>query len=183
MTRFVPIPATLDHAESLIKDVRQADRNEWVAGSGEPTLDRLRAAIAYPVGIVRTVVLAATHEVLLIWGAHDDPEDGPCVGRAWLIATNLAMRHAIGLHSLMDVEVALMDATYERTVALADARNRVHHKWLIWLGYDYFDTTLRGPWSLPFYRFERHAHVRPRINRNSHGGRLHGPVGGGVRCR
>ena len=176
---FIIGPATLDHAMAILPHIRPEDRSEWVAGTGDPTRLRLAAAVTNPNGFARSIFVAGVDHPLLIWGAGA-VADREGVGQAWLIASTEAIRYAIALHSTLPEELPILDASYGRAVAYADVRNRVHHRWLAWLGFERVATLTLGPWGLPFYQYERtSSHVPSGTSGGGRGDASRRPDGGG----
>lgn len=184
---FIVCPATLDHAMAILPHIRPEDRAEWVAGTGDPTRLRLAAAVENHKGFARSVFVSDVDHPLLIWGAGE-VEGRPGTGQAWLIASVAALPYAIGLHSILPEELPILDMTFPHSVAYADQRNVVHHRWLQWLGFERVGLLRLGPWRLPFYQYERSTqHVptgtsgggRRHAGRGLHGGGLGGCVGEG----
>lgn len=148
-------PATLDHAMALMPHIRAEDRAEWVAGTGDPTRLRLAAAVLDPNGFARSIFASDVDYPLLIWGASAKVGGDGEVGQAWLIASRDAIRYVLALHALLPSELAVLDEAFPKTVAYADKRNGVHHRWLSWLGFENLGEARMGPWNLPFLIFER----------------------------
>lgn len=144
--------ATLGDVDPLLLDVRPEDRDEWIASGAGCTRDAVAASI---VASHRPRTIHKDGRVLCIYGVTPTAE--PNVGVAWLIGTKLGQHHARRLVRLFtEAEMALVSGDWETLVCWADSRNRSHHLWLNWMGFDWIGTVLAGPLELPFEYFERY---------------------------
>lgn len=146
MVEVLVVPATRAHAASLLEDVREVDLQEWFLASLKP--GSLTVPLAATTPGAEAAVLS-TGEVLCIWGVSETGDQG--VGSAWLIATNRALRHVIGLHRHLEGALERMHARYPTLVAWAFGRNAVHLKWLRRLGFQ--QTGRLGTYELPGFPF------------------------------
>lgn len=149
------VEATCTHAEQLAPNARHEDLIEWVLGTGERLLPRLKQAVTWPHGFAKSAILEG--RPVSIWGVHDLGHTVTLdagTGVAWLIATPEALKHVHALHRFAKSEIAAIDSRWERMIAWSHHDNRVHHEWLRWLGFEQYQrTTLEFP--VPFITFIR----------------------------
>jgi hypothetical protein len=133
---------TLADLKLANKDIRDADRREWYAGTG---MRFRRASIkAIKGGGIKRVALE-DGVPLCFWGC-----DG---GVAWMFVSNAAYRKATTLHRILHKHLDELHEAYGPINAYADARNVVHHRWMEWLGMERRETYLLGPFRMPFIHF------------------------------
>lgn len=152
---FTVKDAVLADVPDLLTDLRQADRDEWIAAGVESTGLALAASIETGPW-VRTVRLVGDGDPLLcIYGVNDTAEPG--VGMAWLIGTNLGQRLARKLIKVFTAEeMAAAMARWSKLECWSDSRNTAHHRWLDWMGFDWMGTVKMGPFGFDFEYFERY---------------------------
>lgn len=147
--------ATLAHAGAVCHDLREADRNEWVGATGEPAGPLIHRAVQ-ECPVCWAMVDAESGAVLCLYGASGS--DRPTVGVAWLVAT----RHADAMswrivRRVFKPAMATLDEHFDTLVAVADARNTLHHQWLVWAGFTLSGVSQVGPLGLKFLTFTRSA--------------------------
>lgn len=150
--RFTISDATLSDGLALLAtgDIRQADRDEWVAASLMSLKAAMLASFAedgkpFPGGIAR-VARHIDGTPAALWGVNP-VEERPGVGVVWLIGTSRAQRDiARSLHHVWKDEWARITATgLTQFVAITLHTNTKHHAWLKVLGFRRVEYT--GPAS------------------------------------
>jgi len=133
------VPATPEHGKLFLQqEVREADVNEWVMGSGGVKLPVLLSRIwkdRYPASTLpRALVTMDESECLALWGVSI-PEYAT-TAYVWLIASVAAERHPIAIHRFGAQELGLMHIFGgDRLEALVLERNHLHVKWLAMMGF------------------------------------------------
>lgn len=150
------------HVDDLMSDVRQADRNEWVAALGCPMELALREACG-PGQVAMTCFIEKTRKVLAVFGAQPMPDAfterlgcSPDAGLLWFAATNLGYHYIPDFAVLATRGLDYLHLTYPTLTAFVDDRNVLHHQWLVDMGFKFAPQPHEiGPWSLPFWRVTR----------------------------
>ena len=121
------MPATPQHALMLdASGIRQADREEWVGGTGMRVLPALMAVLAMPVGQASTIMRAGVP--LCMFGTHPTAADG--VGQVWFLASKQAEKHVLSLHRALQPVLAEMHTEYPVLLAYTHPKNTLHHHWM-----------------------------------------------------
>jgi hypothetical protein len=151
--RCVLVTPTEEDVDRLMQDVRVRDRDEWVGFTGCPMGLCLKHALA----VSRALVFRreADGYPLCMIGAQP-MEDG--TGLLWFAGANEGYRELRDITALGAASLRFLHEEFAHLIALTDARNYEHHPWLIRLGFDFTGCVEAGPWSLPYWRVERHAH-------------------------
>lgn len=123
--------------------IRMADRMEWLAGIGQ---DVVPALLASPWGFARCAVDGSGFP-LCYWGVDASS------GEVWLVATAQAERVALLIHRELRPEFQKVLDLHPRPHCYADSRNSLHHRWLIWLGFERAEEVRYGPLQMPFIHF------------------------------
>ena len=139
--------AEASHVDDIMLDLRDADRDEWVAGGARPIRMALLRAVTPDVDTVARTALDERGVALCMWGG--------CDGRLWLVATNAAVPRAVSLHRVLGPWLQELVDRWGTLTAVADKRNIQHHRWLKWLGFKPVREVRTGPFGLPFIQFER----------------------------
>lgn len=135
----------------VLPDVRQADMEEWYAGTGQ--LFHFSALQAILSKGFRKVALEDGLP-LCFWGADAVPgEDRK--GVVWMFATNHAKVRWLRLNKVLRPNLEDLHEEFGELSAYADCRNVVHHKWLLWLGFERREVVRFGPLNMPFQLFHR----------------------------
>lgn len=140
-----------DHIPPMLDTIRQADLNEWYAGTGSADIERGLFHVWYNKGYAKAAV-AGDGVALCVWGV-DDNGDGS--GNIWLFATERAAKFAIAIHRNLRSEMDTMLARWPTLVAFSDRRNTVHHTWLDWIGFEFEREVFLKPFGLPFRKYVR----------------------------
>lgn len=114
----------------VLDEVRQADKDEWEAGTGYRFEDAALSAVRWD-GDLKGCLVDEHGRGLVFWGVDGKGESGWC----WMFATETAQRHAIELHRHLLGEFLKVSSRWPHLYAISDVRNRTHHRWLTWLGF------------------------------------------------
>lgn len=135
--------ATPEHLSQVEADIRMEDLKEWYGMTGKRFSE-----LAFPVlrepGYKRVALLSGVPVVF--WGMDEE-------GNVWLYATDWGAKNALGLHVILRPEMDKMLDLVPRLAALSDDRNRLHHKWLKWLGFTFIKEEFMPPFGLPYKLF------------------------------
>jgi len=144
------LPATEAHAEALAPVMREADRLEIEAASGDTPLDALRRSLARS-----TEAWAATtpEGVIAVYGV------GPLSllglqGAPWMLGSDLVEQYPLAVLRHSRVTVRRWAGVWREMSNWADARNTVALRWLAWLGFHVKPPIPYGVAQLPFHPFE-----------------------------
>lgn len=152
------IPATAEHAAELAPLVRQADRDEFMAASGQSPEEVLADGLALSSHIWAGLL---DGRVVCMFGVAPMPgADG--VGVPWMVGSERLDRCASVflrrcrrsgmIRQMLDAYPVLMNAV--------DCRNTRAIAWLKWLGFSFGNPIPYGAAGLPFHVFEmRDSHV------------------------
>lgn len=139
-------------AESLHRDIRQRDLEEWVMGGGKPILPLLQTAASMP--NARSVLDDETGQCLAMWGHTPDPyKEG--TASAWMVATNQAQRRVHEMHRFFKQGIAEMHKDHHTLVAAAAHHNTLHHKWMLRMGFVQTPLDVRNELGFRFIIFMR----------------------------
>jgi len=134
---------TISDVEAVLRDVRFADMAEWYAGTGSLMPSTMDRAIR---GSDLVLTLVEDGKPLLLWGSDAD-------GRLWMVATNAAVPRSIPIHRKLMPHLDELVGMYGGVFCFADLRNKVHLRWLRWMGFEELATIELGPFDLPFTTF------------------------------
>lgn len=152
-TRYEMVPATLDHAQELAWNMREADRQEvWAAAHYSPrqaTFFSLEASRDARVGLVdgRVVCMFGVGPAAIV----------STTGVPWLLTTDLVKKHAGPFLRRNKRVVEEMLAAYPFLRNHVDERNTMAIRWLRWLGFEILLAEPFGAEGLPFHPFEMRA--------------------------
>lgn len=150
MTEYAIVPATSEHARELAMTMRQADRDEAFAQTGQhPALAlgmTVGSSVAAWTGLVDGVVAC-------MFGVTGN--EGEEVGHPWMIGSRLIVKHQRAFLRRNRAVVEEMQSLFPVLENYVDERNSIAIRWLKWLGFDIFETEPHGPYKLPFHRFRR----------------------------
>lgn len=148
--------------ESILKDamdmapnLRVADFEELRASVG-PSMDPEEVLLA---GIKesddpRTVELDG--EPIAIFGVVDSHEEIPKVGHVWMLGTNQIKDIRNQFLRRCKEQLSEQEKPYEVLTNFVDARNKVHIKWLRWMGFTIIrEVENYGAEGRTFYEFAR----------------------------
>ncbi len=135
-------PTIVDFVKAL-DHVREADKLEWLRGTGHPF--EQAGAFAIRTSEYCRAAFDAQDRMLCTWGGDE--------GSVWLFATSFGERRAFSLHRILDAEFDAMVETFGALTALADEENTVHHRWMKWLGFKDHGKRLGGALNVPLRLF------------------------------
>ena len=142
--------ATLADVSIIGDNLRQADREEVEASSGEnPTLVMLMGLHG------RCFVAVEDDDPFLIFGVVPDERDDR-VGIIWLMGTDKTSKFPLTFLRQSKQWVEELGEGYEVLMNVIDERNSMHLTWLEWLGFEVVHRFEEyGVARLPFLLFER----------------------------
>lgn len=138
-------------AQFIHSEVRQADIDEWVLGSGMRYQDILAKRLDLETQYVRALV-STGGLCIALWGVY--PGEG--CGQVWLIANREAESIGRRIHRFWPEEVGRMHMRFPTLAALAYANNALHLKWLGQIGFTVQQRMALGPGGVPFILYVRH---------------------------
>ncbi|MBX3502793.1 MAG: hypothetical protein KF889_25390 [Alphaproteobacteria bacterium] len=150
MAEILIRPATDADAVALAPDLREADRLEIEAASGDAPLDALRRSLARS----SEAWAATTPEgIIALWGV------GPLSllgghGAPWLLGSDLVARHAFAVARRNRPTVRRWLTMFPLLSNWVDARNALSVRWLRWIGFTILPPVPYGVARLPFHPFE-----------------------------
>lgn len=130
--------------------LRQLDAQEWLAGSGIDPVKAFRFSCVHP---DTKHLRALTYEgrTVAIWGVS--ATETPGLGSLWLMAVQFhapATMKSVAFFNLWKEEIVRLHEGFERLVALADMRNKEHHRWLKTMGFEAMPDVVLGEDGSPF---------------------------------
>jgi hypothetical protein len=145
-------------AERLAPRLRVADRQEIKAVSGEDPLAALERSVSQS-RPCHAIAIEPEDQPLALFGVVPHAESRN-LGFVWLLGSADIDTHSFVLLRMSRECVESLQDHYAILWTLADARNRVHLRWLEWCGF----TALRlieqhGVEQRPFYQFVRKHRV------------------------
>lgn len=144
-------PLRTGDLDALLAGLRQADRDEVIAASGDDIASVLRDSVRSS-----TMVWVAEigGELACIFGCA--PLDGLLGTRAapWMLGTDVLDRHPSALMKRCRGYVADMIRQYPHLLNFVDVRNVRSIRWLKRLGFTFYDAMPYGKAGLPFHLFE-----------------------------
>jgi hypothetical protein len=147
--RFVP--TTDEHAQFIASNCRQADREEFAAGSGEDPLTVIRYGMRVSVVLFTALV---DGEPVCIFGASP-ASMAYGIGCPWMVATPRMERYAKTVVRVSGPILEEMHKVFPHLVNFVDNRNEKAHRWLEWMGFQFYPPRPHGVAGLPFMMFER----------------------------
>lgn len=143
------IPATEEHLQLILPNVRQADIDELYAVSLLSTEDAIRIGM-------RTATMSwsgfANGELVTMFGVSPASMlSGK--GTPWLISTHVVEKYQKTFLRGSRHALQAMLQVYPRLENYVDERNHVAKAWLHWLGFRLEDPAPFGPLGLNFHRF------------------------------
>lgn len=130
MTRYAVVPATIEHAQELAANMRQADIEE-VALLGRTPLQALTEGMdGAMVGTVngRPLAMFGTIPYLTVLSE---------IGCIWLLGSKDVPKHRMAFLRFSREYVALMREQFDVLCNFADERNALAVRWLKWLGFEF----------------------------------------------
>lgn len=144
-------PSYVGDAITVLSDLREDDRLEWLASCAGGAEENLADSIARSTECY-TVSDADDLQAHIIWGVVADPE--PTV---WLLGTNQGQRDCGWILHECRSFVAEFFQRWPHTVCYSAPDNTVHHRWLQWMGFRFMRARQWGPFHHTFLEFRREA--------------------------
>jgi hypothetical protein len=143
------VPATLEHIEAIIPNIRQADIDEFLATNGwspRRVLETgLRTSTFCCAGLING-------EVVTVFGVAPASMIGGS-GIPWLVGTDALEKYQSTFLRRCRKAVNAMLSVYPYLENYVDERNHVAKSWLHWLGFHLDDALPYGKDGLNFHRF------------------------------
>lgn len=147
-------PAIADDAYTVLHHIRKEDVQEWDYSMDGGVMGNLYDAIRLSKDVY-TIAANPSNMAHMIFGVQ--PEGGPGAGVAWLLGTDHAADDAFVLaHQLRAFQTDYL-SRWEELTAYSYIANKVHHRWLEWLGFRHLHNEQRGPYNSWFlvYHYKR----------------------------
>lgn len=139
-------------------NMRQADADEVKAQSGHTPAESLLKGFMCSDPCLSLISRHGT--VIGMWGVVPQ---GDRVGRIWMLGTDAMFDDAIDRRTFLREAVKYVEELHQRYTVLfneIDARNKVHMRWLRWMGFTFVRYRPNyGAEGRPFYEFCRVSHV------------------------
>lgn len=146
------VPATLEHAEAIAANVREADRLELLASSGTDPLTAMRRGLETT---PETLTGLYDGEPACMFGVWPFSALGG-MGAAWMIGSRVLDRPG-AQRALLRLSAPVVEYWSEHYPSLiynfVDARNTRAIRWLRWLGFQFADPIPYGVDKVPFLPF------------------------------
>lgn len=143
------MPATQEHIEQMLPDVRQADTDEFMAINGWGARRVLETGLRTS---TFSVAGLANGRVVTIFGVAPKSMIGGS-GIPWLVATDELEKYQFAFLRRCRNGVNAMLSVYPYLENYVDERNHTAKAWLHWLGFKIEDAQPFGISGLPFHRF------------------------------
>lgn len=117
----------------IMNDVRDEDKVEWETASGVSLADALWSSLKSEEAWVAGYFLKGGYRVLALGGATPSILRG--VGNAWMILTKEGASRPHRLQRNFFIFLRSLLETYPTLHAWADARNTLHHEWMLKCGF------------------------------------------------
>lgn len=134
--------------EHLAANLRPSDLQEVQAASGMSP----EVALGYGLG-QKSFVIINNENPVAVYGVT--PSATPQFGAVWMLATTEF--HQVGRQFLRECRAGVDDLCreFEMVFNYSDARNKVHHRWLKWCGFNFIRTVNYGVEDRPFIEFAK----------------------------
>ncbi len=144
-------PSTLEDAQFIAANMRQADREECEAQMGLPP----SLVIPNVIGRPNVWTWEVDGEPVAMGGVDASI---PLVGVIWMTSTDAITKHRIKfLRETCEPMLQRLHQDYPILTNLVDARNTLHQRWLRWLGFKFLRRIEKwGAHSIPFLEFARY---------------------------
>lgn len=147
--------ASLTDMRYVAENMRAADRAEVAAASGLTPLEALRSGRLLS-NELYTLVSPAGNPAA-IFGVV--PNHNVMGGVVWLLGTDDMTRYALAFHRGVKPQWEAMARRWGCLCNFVDSRNKVHIRWLEWLGCEFFRPFPVGRSKVPFIPFIKRPHV------------------------
>lgn len=149
--------AQLKDVFTLASNIREADRLECLAASGEDPLTALRKARETST-VFRALVMGppkGNHDVVALYGVVPfDRSVG--LGGAWLLGTDQLVEDGFRFARRCSEYIEKLHQQFPILFNFVDERNALHIRWLRWAGFSFINRHEHfGAEQRPFYEFVR----------------------------
>ena len=146
------LPTTVEDIDHIAPKLREADKQECLATTGQMPLGVLHTALLY--GDITLTLRTPEGERIGLCGVTPSPYDN--AGVVWMCATDAIMKHQMAFLRRSKAALDYLSADYDVLHNCVDARNTVHIKWLKWMGFSFINKhETYGVEQRPFYEFIR----------------------------
>ena len=146
-------PTTVGDVEYIAPRLRQADRNECLASTGNEPLGILQQSLN--LGDTTLTLRAPTGDRVGVCGVVPSTAI-PEAGIVWMVATDDIYQHQITFLRNSKRALQYLSEDYLVLYNCVDARNSVHIKWLKWMGFTFINKHENyGAEKRLFYEFVR----------------------------
>lgn len=152
--RFIVRESWSEDGYRMLRLARQADRKEWDASVLGGLTEHLVSSISFSKthGEAITVEDTETGQPMMIGGAH--PGDQGQV-LTWLVLAEGCEQWGLAFMKDYREDLDGFFSRWPKTECFSDSRNLVHHRWLEFLGYQFRQEVLWGPYDLPFIHYRK----------------------------
>jgi hypothetical protein len=159
-------------ADTVLRDIRQEDTDEWDASVEGGVEEHLGYSIMMS-DECWTLADYRTDEAHVIFGVKSYAAKGRAYASTWMLGTNRSAKDATWL---LQAGREFSREFFERwplTECWSDARNTHHHRWLLWEGYaPNARSEAHGPLGLPFIHFLKEQQPWTSKNTRDAGGNI-----------
>lgn len=149
MANWIIRPATPEDFAVLLSDLRNADRQEIIAATGQtpekvvPKLAEVAEVLAFDIG-GKLAAIGGVFPVSLVEQS----------GQPWMLGTDVMDRNPGALNKAMRGYLQHVLKRYKHLENWVDARNVKSVRWIRRLGFKIHPAKPYGPQGLPFHRFD-----------------------------
>lgn len=146
-------PATWDDVDYVIRNMREEDQAECVAGGYTPSK---ALSLSHEESIVSYTLLTPDGDPAAILGVSKGSL-GPKFGLIWMLGTDDIRKHKFTFlrNCKPFLETLYDDLGFECFYNYTYAENTLHHAWLKWLGFKFIRQIELPPLGQPFIEFVR----------------------------
>ncbi|TBL60734.1 hypothetical protein [Hafnia alvei] len=142
-------PASVEHIQAILPNVRQADIDEFIAASGQTPEEVLNLALRVS---TRAWAGIADGHVINIFGVAPASLLGG-KGIPWMVGSTHIDQHKRVFLKCSRIVLADMLDLYPHLENYVDQRNHIAKSWLHWLGFKLEEPAPYGVLGYPFHRF------------------------------
>lgn len=144
------VPASVDHAPAIARDMRAADRAEGLALQ----LPSIEGGVAGSIAASAwAYVLLADGEPVAVWGVQELGTILAPRGWAWCLTTCRLEQHRRFFARASRWWMEAAKARHRSLEGLVDARHGASVRWLAWMGFGLSEPFQLPPLGIPFHRF------------------------------
>jgi hypothetical protein len=146
-------PASLEDAFAIAPRLRQADKDELFAVTGQTNPD-IVLQDAFEMSD-RVWIIKSDGEPVAIFGVVTHEQDNT-VGIPWMVGTDEIAENGIAILRSSRPWISKLLTNFSHLINYVDARNELHIKWLKWCGFTFTHLEQQyGYERRPFWRFEK----------------------------